>query len=222
MSWYPTLGSPSTLPGLLLNVILGRRVNFLAILDHDILLGDGLGVCQYFAVILVFYLYFVPVIHHSSLILLKKISGLDSRHLLNDDMCEGSDAETFNNCGDEKPCFPTYSLEIYIYRRSSKDPHPSHLAMSTSSVPSEANGSPVTRSPSLSFSSSRFLDVSKLFPEERPGWRGMSLLQHQLRYIDAFPDMSNGRSQSHRVTYSSSSSVRVHADSRYPALMILR
>ncbi|PBK93131.1 molybdopterin binding oxidoreductase [Armillaria gallica] len=36
---------------------------------------------------------------------------------------EGSDAETFNDCGDEKPRFPTYSLEIYIYHRSSKDPH---------------------------------------------------------------------------------------------------
>lgn len=39
VSWYPTLGSPLTLPDLLLNVILGRRVNFLAILDHDMLLG---------------------------------------------------------------------------------------------------------------------------------------------------------------------------------------
>ncbi len=39
MSWYPTLGSPLTLPDLLLNVILGRRVNSLPILDHDMLLG---------------------------------------------------------------------------------------------------------------------------------------------------------------------------------------
>lgn len=39
VSWYPTLGSTLTLPDLLLDVIFGVRVNSLAILDHDMLLG---------------------------------------------------------------------------------------------------------------------------------------------------------------------------------------
>ncbi|KAG7448227.1 molybdopterin binding oxidoreductase [Guyanagaster necrorhizus] len=43
--------------------------------------------------------------------------------------------------------------------------------MSTSSTHSEANGS-VLLSPSLSFSSSKVFDVNRLFPEEKPGWRG--------------------------------------------------